>query len=38
MIVGSHFKLDGQWFNDLDKSQVEQFMDTWAAAASVHAK
>ena len=33
MIVGSHFKRDGKWYNDLDKTRVEQFMDTWAAIA-----
>ena len=31
MIVGSHFKRDGKWYNDLEKSRVEQFMNTWAA-------
>ena len=31
MIVGSHFKQGGKWFNDLDKSRVEQFMSMWAS-------
>ena len=32
MVVGSHFKRDGKWFNDLDKSRVEQFMNTWTTS------
>ena len=32
MVVGSHFKLDGKWFNDLDKSKVDQFMNTWTTS------
>lgn len=32
MVVGSHFKLGGKWFNDLDKSKVEQFMNTWTTS------
>ena len=27
MIVGSHFKVDGSWFNEVDRSRVTRFMD-----------
>ena len=26
MIVGSHFKVGGKWYNDVDREQVERFM------------
>lgn len=26
MIIGSHLKMHGQWYNDLDAAQVKQFM------------
>ena len=28
IIVGSHFKVDGKWNNDVDKTKVQAFMDT----------
>lgn len=28
MIVGSHFKKDGKWYNDVDEAKVQAFMDT----------
>ena len=31
MIVGSHFKEDGRWYNDVHRQRVEQFMCKWAA-------
>ena len=27
MIVGSHFKFGGNWYNEVDKSRVAKFMD-----------
>lgn len=26
VIIGSHFKIDGQWSNDLDENRIETFM------------
>lgn len=31
MVVGSHFKRDGKWYNDVEKSRVELFMNAWGA-------
>lgn len=28
MVVGSHFKVGGKWYNDVDRSTVQAFMDT----------
>ncbi|UXI17570.1 hypothetical protein NH340_JMT03513 [Sarcoptes scabiei] len=28
-IIGSHFKIDGKWFNDIDEKRVENFMNKW---------
>ena len=27
LIIGSHFKTDGQWYNDVDRSRVAKFME-----------
>ena len=35
MIIGSHFKREGKWYNDVDKQRVEQFMDAWTSATTV---
>ena len=31
MIIGSHFKEDGRWYNDVHMQRVKQFMRKWAA-------
>lgn len=31
MIIGSHFKTDGRWYNNVHRQRVEQFMHAWAA-------
>lgn len=31
MIVGSYFKEDGWWYNDVHRETVENFMHTWAS-------
>ena len=31
MIVGSHFKRDGRWYNDVEKEKVERFMTQWSS-------
>ena len=33
MIVGSHFKQDGRWYNDLEREKVEQFMKKWSSVS-----
>ena len=31
MIVGSHFKRDSRWYNDVEKEKVERFMTQWSS-------
>ena len=31
MIVGSHFKRDGRWYNDVEKEKAERFMTQWSS-------
>lgn len=31
VVVGSHFKRDGKWYNDMEKCRVKQFINTWGA-------
>lgn len=29
VIVGSHFKREGRWYNDIERERVEHFMRKW---------